>query len=990
MPEKEQLQKILKDLNPEQKEAVSYGAGPLMIIAGAGTGKTTVITRRIAWLVLNDLAKTEEILALTFTEKAAQEMEERVDRLLPYGYVDLWISTFHSFCERILQEHALDIGLPLNFKLLNETQQCFLVQENFSRFNLDYYRPLGNPTKFIQSLVKHFSRAKDELISPEQYLEYVENLKMDKDTTMSGEQMTRETSRLQELAEAYHLYQQLLLENNALDFGDLINYTLRLFRQRPQILEKYKKQFKYVLVDEFQDTNWAQYELLRILAGADDNLTVVLDDDQAIYLWRGASYNNALQFRKDYSKAKQIVLVKNYRSCQNVLDLAYDFIQLNNPERLEAQEKEIVKKLRAENKGEGEIMPWRAQTQEEEARTVVEKIIELKKRDKEATWNDFAILVRANSQAELFVQSLNVANVPHQFLARSGLFSKPIILDILSYLKLLDNYHESPAVYRVLVSPVFYNKISAEDLASLTNFAYKKSWSLYEAMQKAGIVPKLSSHTVEQLNIFLSLIQKHTELSRTESVSKVIYAFLEDSGYLKILAGQGDKNERRTGETVFWLNQFFKKVENFEAVNFDKSISNFNRMMDLMITTGDTGSMDAEQEKGPEAVKVSTIHGIKGLEFKYVFIVNLVDKRFPTIERREAIELPEALIKEIIPQGDIHLQEERRLFYVALTRAKYGLYLTAADDYGGKTMKKPSRFLYELNLVADQEALSKKKKTDVLSRPIVGSVREKPAILPVRFSFSQLIAFDTCPLQYKFSYILNIPCRGRYVFSFGKSLHKTLFQFCQAWRTVEKSGQGNLFVKEERKGESKKVVSFDDLLKIYEQCWIDEWYESKEHQKKYKEKGRQILKMFYDDMINTDPRIKYLEKEFNFRIGEYIIKGFIDRVDEKDDGLEIIDYKTGQGGSKDMDLEKKQQLYIYQLASRKLTEAFDKPVQQLTFHYLETGEKVSFLGKEEDLKKVEEKIIKTIIKIKEGDFSPTPSRTCKFCDFYHICQYRQE
>jgi DNA helicase-2/ATP-dependent DNA helicase PcrA len=986
MAENDSLSKILKGLNPEQKKAVCHGPGPLMIVAGAGTGKTTVITRRIAWLVLSGLAKTDEILALTFTEKAAQEMEERADKLLPYGYVDLWISTFHSFCERILQEHALDIGLPLNFKLLNETQQCFLIQENFNQFNLDYYRPLGNPTRFIQSLVKHFSRAKDELISPEDYLEYVENLKTNEDMTMSGGQLTQEISRLKELAEAYHVYQQLLLKNNALDFGDLINYTLRLFEKRPQILGKYKNQFKYILVDEFQDTNWAQYKLLQTLTKANDNLTVVLDDDQAIYLWRGASYNNALQFKKDYPKAKQIVLVSNYRSCQNILDLAYNFIQQNNPERLEAQEKEMVKKLKAKNQGEGEIVHWRVKDQEEEARIVVEKIIDLKKRDQEASWNDFAVLVRANSQAEIFVQALNMANVPHQFLARSGLFSKSIILDILSYLKLLDNYHESPAIYRVLISPIFQNKIKGEDLANLTNFAYKKSWSLYEAMQKASIIPKLSSSTIGQLNIFLSLIQKHTELSKSENVSKVIYAFLEDSGYLKILAKQEDRSEKKNREKVFWLNQFFKKVENFEAVNFDKSINNFNRMMDLMISTGDTGSMDSGLEEGPEAVKVSTVHSIKGLEFKYVFIVNLVDKRFPTIERHEAIELPKELIKEIIPQGDIHLQEERRLFYVALTRAKYGLYLTSAEDYGGKTVKKPSRFLYEISLINEKET-EKRNKKEILAKPLDEFQKEKPTVLPARFSFSQLIAFDTCPLQYKFAFILNIPRKGRYVFSFGKSLHKTLYQFSQIWRENQKTKQKNLF---DKKTGKEKILPFEYLLKIYEQCWIDEWYQNKEHQEKYKEKGKQVLKMFYEDLFNTNPKIRYLEKEFNFKIGGYIIKGFIDRVDENNGGLEIIDYKTGQGGSKNLDLEKKQQLYIYQLAAQKLPTAFNKPIQQLTFYYLETGEKVSFLGKEEDLKKIEEKIIKTINKIKQGDFSPRPSRLCRFCDFFPICQYRQE
>jgi len=328
------MKNLLGSLNEEQKKSVIYKNGPLLIVAGAGTGKTTVITTRIAWLILFNQIKPEEILALTFTDKAAEEMEERIDRLLPYGYVDLWVSTFHSFAERILKQHAIDIGLPDNFKLLNQTEQNSLIRRNFDRFNLNYYRPLGNPTKFIQAMIKHFSRAKDEEIWPEDYLKYVKELKLDRDIKISN---ADEIKRLEEIANAYHIYQQLLLENSALDFGDLINYTLKLFTIRPQILEKYRKQFKYILIDEFQDTNWAQYELIKLLGAPKNNITVSFDDDQAVYKFRGASVSNVMQFKKDYPKAKQVVLIKNYRSKQNILDLAYDFIQKNNPNRLEWQ-----------------------------------------------------------------------------------------------------------------------------------------------------------------------------------------------------------------------------------------------------------------------------------------------------------------------------------------------------------------------------------------------------------------------------------------------------------------------------------------------------------------------------------------------------------------------------------------------------------------------------------------------------------------------------
>src|SRR3990167_4082049 len=292
---------ILESLNKEQKEAVTHENGPLLIIAGAGTGKTTVITRRIAWLILEKKIKPDEILALTFTEKASTEMEERVDRLLPYGYVDLWISTFHGFAEKILRLHGLDIGLSTNFRILSDTEQWYLVRKNLDKFNLDYYRPLGNPTKFIHALLKHFSRAKDEEISPKEYLAYTESLKLDKDIA-PDESAAQEAARLAEVANAYHIYQKILLENNALDFGDLINYALKLFKERPNILEFYRKKFKYILVDEFQDTNWAQYELVKLLAEPNNNLTVVGDVDESIYKFRGASISNILTFKKDFKK----------------------------------------------------------------------------------------------------------------------------------------------------------------------------------------------------------------------------------------------------------------------------------------------------------------------------------------------------------------------------------------------------------------------------------------------------------------------------------------------------------------------------------------------------------------------------------------------------------------------------------------------------------------------------------------------------------------
>ena len=991
---------ILKDLNPEQQQAVTYGEGPFLIIAGAGTGKTTVITRRMAWLILSGKTKPEEILALTFTDKAAEEMEERIDKLLPYGYVDLWVSTFHSFCERILRQHALEIGLPLNFKILNTTQQVLMVRQNFDRFNLDYYRPLGNPFKFIQDLIKHFSRAKDESIAPQEYLDYAEKLKLDQDSAMSSELVNQETACLKEIAEAYQVYQQILLENSALDFGDLINYTIKLFKERPNILAKHQEQFKYILVDEFQDTNWSQYELLKLLAVPKNNLTVVADDDQSIYKFRGASYNNVIQFKRDFPQTKEVVLIQNYRSKQEVLDLAYQFIQLNNPNRLEAQvnltdsslglpKNAICKKLTAVRGTGGVINLITAISQEEEAKLVAEKIVELKEKNPESTWSDFAILVRANNQAEIFCQALRWRGMPYQFLAHSGLFSKPIILDILAYLKLLINYHESPAIYRLLTSPLFNTKISNEDLVNLIYWSNRKGKSLYHILKIVNSLGNISPKGIEAINQFLGWLEKHSQMARQDSVGKIVFSFLEDSGYLKIISQQAEKGGLENIENVAWVSQFFKKIEEFENANPDKSLRNFMETMQIIIEAGDEGSLPTDIiETGPETVKIMTVHGAKGLEFRYVFIVNLVDRRFPTSERHEGIELPDALLKEIIPEGDIHLQEERRLFYVALTRAKDALFLTIAEDYGGTRKKKPSRFLYELGLIKEEIAPMAKKK--ILKLPIFSEPAPAPIVpysLPAKISFSQLRAFENCPLQYKFGFILHIPVKGRYVYSFGQTMHLTLHNFLSQWLVKKSTAQKKLFASDEPLiNQPEPLLNLDWLLKIYKECWLDDWYPDDNLRNQYQQKGEKSLKQFYQEFVKNPPDIQSLELEFNFKIGDCALKGKIDRVDNLADGLEIIDYKTGNVKNGKLSSEDKEQLLIYQLAAKSL---FKKEVKQLTYIYLDDNLRVSFLGSESDLQSMEQKIIKIFNEIRSSNFPPRPSLLCQYCDFKDICEWRK-
>jgi Superfamily I DNA and RNA helicases len=1097
-------------LNKEQVEAVGFGEGPLLIVAGAGTGKTSVISERIVGLINSGKAGSEEILALTFTEKAAGEMEERVDRLLPYGaFFDLSISTFHSFCQDVLTADGLDIGLPTDFKLLNEYEQYALFKKHLDRFGLDYYRPMGNPTKFIRDLLKHFSRCKDEDITPLAYLEYADELRQNLDGMLSGgvgkkngkkavviasasrsnpddtatdgvasssrggtprndnaifinakgefdgEVAELEVKKIEEVANAFHIYQNLLLENNALDFGDLINYCLKLFRERPNILAHYQNKFKYILVDEFQDTNWAQYELVKLLAAPQNNITVVGDDDQAIYRFRGAAMANILEFQKDYPAAKQIFLIENYRNRQNILDLSYEFIKLNNPNRLEAQlaknittprttptppwkgggilEKEggivLSKKLKS-NAGEiGEIEVLRGADSADELARVVKKIAELKAQDKEANWGDFAILARSNDAGKEICAYLDEAKFPYKLFSSRGLYGVDPIINSISYLTAVADQYDGVALYKTLTLPVF--NFSAEELAALNYIVYRKAMSLYKVLNEAAALG-LGETTLEKINKFLAIFRKHAADARHKPVSEIFSDFLEDSGYLKFLYSQP---EREAIISTNQLNQFMKRIKSFETASADKSTREFLAELEVEIEAGEQGTLPSSDEDDPAMIKIMTVHAAKGLEFKYVFVINLIDKRFPSIERGESIKIPDALLDETIPEGDHHLEEERRLFYVAITRAKKGIYFSWSADAGGKRERRASRFLIETKLVEDLDVSNAdEKKVEPLEEniPLSGGVaapRGQGGLVmraalkksdeekfipkaPERFSYSQFEAYERCPYQYRFDNILRVPKRGNFQMSFGKTMHSTLQKILQIVKQAGEKKQDSLFLchpeplakdlpadkvlnpsrgaQDDKNKEQDDKINLEECLKIYEESWIDEWYGDEANKNKYHEKGKEIVKVFYEQQQNNWPKVLFLEKDFALRMkvdGEGItIKGKIDRIDEMPDGkLKIVDYKTGKPKEK-LEFNEKAQLLIYQQAVK---EVFRQEVGALCYRYLTDNSEIEFLGKEKDFVKLDEKISATIRAIRSGEFPATPGMQCKFCDYSGICEFKK-
>jgi len=944
---------LLENLNKEQLGAVKHTNGPLLIVAGAGTGKTTVITRRIAYLIEQGLAKADEILALTFTEKAATEMQERVDLLLPLGYYDRWISTFHAFCERILKNHALDIGIPNDFELLDGVRQWVFIYKNFEKFDLDYYRPLGSPNRFIDALLTHFSRCKDELISPSDYLKHAEGLRLQTDQpTKTKKQEVRsknqgeetdlsEIARLEEISNAYHTYQKLMLDNNYLDFGDLINYTLELFKKRPNILKFYQNKFKFIMVDEFQDTNFAQFQLVKLLAGDNQNLVVVGDDDQSIYKFRGASVSNILKFKQEYPKAKQITLIENYRSTQNILDLAYKFIQANNPDRLEIKLK-IDKHLKNNGKTQGEIKVLEGEDLSGELNSVSKQILGIKQADSDATYNDFAILIRANSAADELLPILQSSGIPYTFVANKGLYKKPIIVDILSYMRLLDNAHDSSSLYRSLTLPKFH--LSHQELSSLLEYAHQKTLSLYESLTPALTLADVSQDSKNKIRSLQELLTKHSALAKTATATEMMIHIIMDLGLEMKLKEETLENAQNRE----LLDQFYKKIEGFEKQNEHKDLHAFLESLELEIQAGSEGDIKFDPNLGPESVKVLTVHSAKGLEFKYVFIINLVDQRFPTRARGETIEIPTALVKDILPEGDFHLQEERRLFYVAMTRAKRGLYLSWAKDYGGKTVKKPSQFLLETGLVPS-EKVNKATGKVVFSKtdPSTSSgpngknkvVYKK---LPTRFSYSALNDFNSCPLQYKYKHYLKLPTAGSHHQSFGITIHKVFEDFLKLYKNNLALSQTDLFGK---KASDAPLPTEKILADLYEKNWIDDWYKNKAQKEEYRKEGKKMLGAFYGHLKSQKPKPKLIEQFFKLKLGDYDFVGKIDRADETPAGLAIIDYKTGKAPKNKTDID---QLHIYQWACQELLK---QKVGSLKYWYLQS-ENDGF--KEEELATTEE------------------------------------
>ena len=630
-------------LNPAQREAVEQTEGPILILAGAGSGKTRVLTTRIGYLMEVKKVKAENILAITFTNKAANEMRERVDETLKDEDTSaMWITTFHSCCVRILRKAINKIGYNRSFVIYDSADQITLIKDCMRELN---YSEKAIEPKTVISII---SNAKDKLISPKQFREIH---KGDFSKT--------------KIADIYALYQDRLKRNSALDFDDLIAKTVELFREHEDVLEFYRNRFRYIMVDEYQDTSRAQYELIKMLAKGHQNICVVGDDDQSIYGWRGADIRNILEFEKDYDNVHVIKLEQNYRSTQIILDAANLLIQ-NNIERKR-------KKLWSEKK-EGELIKIQLAEDEVNEAEFIANTIATMVRAEEREYRDFAVLYRANAQARPIEDALNRSQIPYNIYGGTKFYERKEIKDMVAYLRVIQNPQDDISLKRIINVP--RRGIGLRTIEKIEDRASLKEESLYSVLIDIDGNSDISRKAKASINSFVDMMSTFRSLKEIYPASKMIEKVMDITGYVDEL--EKDKSEE-SQDRIENLKEFISVAMEFESKNEDTSLESF--LTNVALT-----SEPSDEEEHADRVSLMTIHSAKGLEFPVVFLSGMEEKLFP-------------IARAIASMQDTQIEEERRLCYVGITRAKEELFMTMTNKrtlYGRTNHSVASRFIEEL------------------------------------------------------------------------------------------------------------------------------------------------------------------------------------------------------------------------------------------------------------------------------------------------------
>ncbi|MHB8527815.1 MAG: ATP-dependent helicase [Candidatus Acidiferrales bacterium] len=968
----------LIELNAEQLAVVEHGEGPLLVVAGAGTGKTRVITRRICRLLeTNPELSGENILGLTFTDKAADEMKWRVKKAAGERAEGVWLSTFHKFCmDRILREVNPEL------QIIEPVEHWILLRRNIRELALKHFTRLADPGEFLSDFERFFSRCQDELVTAEDYQRYVDGLRaafetrkalLDEEARAAEEE---NLARLEEVARAYRISERLQRERNLITFGGQLLRAVELLRSDKDRLERLREQYRYILVDEFQDTNIAQLELLCLLAGDPRNIVAVGDDNQAIYRFRGASFGSfTIFFDRFCGAAKNATgrlplksLTRNYRSTKRILGVASQVIQHNeHPAFLPHRS------LVTENPAGEKIRIVEFATPEEEAHWIVGEIERLHAAGR--PWRSCAVLYRKHSHRTRIVDVLRRKRIP--FVIRGlSVLSNTLVRDLLAYLRLIAVRSDNVAFSRVVAAP--YWGFEPRDLVRLAERA-RRNQSLADVLeapqQELSFTPQIKSG---ELVKFLKGLRQHAARASARTVFDSLVAGLG----LSPLPSDADRLN---------LERLAAFLADWEKKSEDKSLAAFIEYFDFFLQAG--GEISQTEESADDAVQLLTVHAAKGLEFDHVFVLTISDGEFPARPQAPVLEFPAALMKEEQPKGEFRIQEERRLFYVAMTRARRLLTLSTIVN----NRKKWSPFLEDILEDPKLKAAHAEQLAPRVNIPkegeTVGSLPADPrhpqlfpAIPeisraysrialwarafhpplgePLQLSASAIETYKSCPMKYLLQQVWGIRGGPQAAMTFGNVMHTTIREF----------------VREIRK---ERRVPFEEVVGIFEREWSAAGYQDEYQEGEYRKAGREQLQAFCESYSRAPADVLHQEKAFELPLDpNVVIIGRMDQINRLGPRqVEIVDYKTGNP-KRTKQAEQSLQLSLYALAAQDVMEL--EP-ERLVFYNLTTNEAVATSRDAKALKKAKESVAEVADLIRAGEFPAKPGFICRYCDYRPIC-----
>src|SRR6266550_2225670 len=896
-------------LTPEQRAAVDHAGGPLLIVAGAGTGKTRVLVERYRRL-RQEGVPAEEILLLTFTEKAAREVLDRVEQEdhLPAG--ERFVLTYHAFAQRFLQEEGWLCGIPKGFRIASEVRKWELMRDVLLELRPPHLFHAQRPYERIGELLKLVERAKQELVSPVEFRAWAEANAIADDPVLAAQRQA---------ALVYGEYQERLLAEERLDFDDTIYFSVQLLTQEPSVAARQSRRFTHLMVDEFQDTNFAQSRLLELLAGTERNLCVVGDDDQSIYKFRGASVANLRRFHAVFPDAAVVRLEENYRSRGPILRAAGRLIN-DDPDRLE-------KRLIA-TRGEGRPLSVLTATNVAEEADAVATLVKTAIDEGRHRPTAIAILLRANAHLHNFARALQRQGVAYQVSGGRGFYQQPEVKDCLAYLRAVDSPDDAVCLMRLLSLPRYAaDSVQAGRWARQARDDGRRFFDLLQESNDQG-ARRLTEdlRRFNDLERFLGPIERLQVSANVQKLAELIAAYCDE---------HPDQH----------LSAYLKHLNATEAAQADEEI--------------------APLDETVNAVHLMTVHQAKGLEFGLVIIPHLVEGRFPASRRGEGLTLPNELLKEELPAAELHLAEERRLAYVALTRAREEIVCTLASRYEGVRDWRPSRFLTPVRgegarELAGPQLLAATVGLVEVARQVELPLNDAPPIAAL--SYTQVDTYLRCPQMYQYRFVFRLPTRPRPQMQFGRILHEAL-----------KDALGSI--------ERDRPLTWEMVNAAYVAAWARERFCAPEQAPSLQDLGRSYLRRAFEAGDLSKPLL--LEQPFSLRVDGLRLSGRIDRVDRHPDGMyEVIDYKTGSA-RRATELQRDLQLGVYALAAR---EVFRFDPLSLSYYYLETSERVTV---DKPLDRLDEDR-QTIVRVGDGIraelFVAKPDRMkCSGCDFRLLC-----